>query len=145
MVKNTGIISTGISGTPELMGGGVDPMALLMSLLYPQGSQQVHPLIAQMLGTNGDNRVRQINEAVSGAGGAPFSSGVNAITESVPVAPQRSTQELLKAIDRMAVKPSEKKPKVRVEVVPVTVKTKDGEELMYRDKNGKLYPNDPNE
>ena len=147
MLKNTGKTLSSIQGPPNLMGVGdvVDPMVLLGLLLAPEAQPSVHPLIAQMLGTSGNRRVRQIDEAV-GSDDAAFSAGAP-VTESVPVAPQRSTAELLRAIDRMAVKPMDaKKVKVKVEVVPVTVHTRDGEELKYRDKKtGKLYDFDPNE
>ena len=139
---NSQIAPPGFPGTEE--GPRVDPLMLLFNLLSPPPSQEVHPLIAQMLNPN--RRIQQINEAVEGP---PQTRSIpSGVPEAVPGTPQRSTAELLRAIDAMAIKPTEagKVAKPFIKVVPITVRTKDGEELKYKDsRTGKIYDHDPND
>jgi hypothetical protein len=145
---------SGLTGLVDQTSGGdigsMDGLSGLLALAQ-SNPRVIYPLIAQMLGTGSLERIRKINEA---AGEGPGSNAPVGTTGTAPApapapgVPQRSTAELLRAIDSMAIKPTESKPAVRqkIDVIPVTIMTRDGEELKYKDrKTGKLYDYDPNE
>lgn len=117
MIKNTGERLLSIPASPNLMGeelmgglGNLDPMALLTSLLggtFQDGVSQndtyaTYPLIARMLGEEGVRGVKTRGQVIDEAVNLPKTREAPPVTEAVPMAPQRTTAELLKAIDRMA-------------------------------------------
>jgi hypothetical protein len=125
--------------TQLVPGFGPEETAALIQASHNPGS----PLLAQLI-RGGQDRIRQIDDAVR----EEVPRGTVAPREAVPSKPVPSTAELLRRID--ALKPVQNEPpKTSRPVIPVeaiTVHSKDGDELKYRDKKtGKIYDNDPND
>jgi hypothetical protein len=125
--------------TQSVPGFSPEETAALISSSRSSGS----PLLAQLIRGGGQDRIRQIDDAV----GEDVPRRTYRPSEEVPSKQVATTAELLRRIDALRVQPEAKKSeRIAIPVEAVTVHGKDGDELKYRDKKtGKIYDYDPND